>query len=187
MKDYSNGKRVMHIDTSCKLYERRDTGIAFKMIKTNEHQGIGLSLKLKKEIERDLYADHDYARIYSICIYFLIRDNLHLFDELIICGDEDPQAVKDYLEILFSNNEEYSKKQIKSICDLRIETGDKKIRSYADDIAYSYMRRALKSIVRRQRGISLNVIPITYGMICNKWDEIYEFIEKNKKVESDLS
>jgi len=40
MIDYTAEKRVMHIDTSQKLYERRDTGIAYKMIKTKE-QGYG--------------------------------------------------------------------------------------------------------------------------------------------------
>ncbi len=52
MIDYTDGKRVMHIDTSQKLYERRDTGIAYKMIKTKEHKGMGLSLRLKKELEK---------------------------------------------------------------------------------------------------------------------------------------
>jgi len=172
MKDYTNGKRVMHIDTSHKLYERKDSGIAYKMIKTNEHKGTALSLKLKKELERKLDAGYDYARLYSIVIYFLIKDNLDIFDELIICGDEDYFSVKEYLYILFSDTPSFFEKKIKSISELRTETGDKKIRSYADDVAYSYMRRALKSIVRQQKGTPLNVIRVNYQMIYDKWLEI---------------
>lgn len=172
MIGYTNNKRVMHIDTSQKLHERRDTGIAYKIIKTKEHKGLGLSLRLKKEIEKQLDADYDYARIYAICIYFLIKDDLDLFDELIICGDEDFTSVKEYLSLLFLESNKYRYKSIKSIFQLRMETGNKNIRSYADDMAYSYMRRALKSIVRRQKGISLNVVRVNYKMISDKWEEI---------------
>ncbi len=177
MKDYSNGKRVMHIDTSQKFYERRVTGIAYKMIKTNEHQGLALSLKLKKELEKELDADYDYARLYAICIYFLIRDNLDIFDELVICGDENFVDVREYLHLLFLGSKEYDSKIVKSVNELRTETGNKNLRSYADDIAYSYMRRALKSISRRQRGIPLNVVKITYSMTCEKWLEIEKKIK----------
>ena len=180
MKDYTRGKRVMHIDTSQKLYERRDTGIAFKIIRTKEHKGLALSLKLKREFERELDAQYDYSRIYAICIYYLIKDELDNFDELIICGDESFIDVKEYLSLLFSGNETYNKKSIRSIYELRIETGDKNLRSYADDIAYSYMRRALRSISRRQKGIPLNVVKVTYSMICEKWMEIEAKIKNNK-------
>ena len=174
MKDYTNGRKVMHIDTSHKLYERNDTGIAYKIIKTKEHKGTGISLKLKKELERKLGADYDRARIYAIVIYFLIKDSLNLFDDLIICGDEDYRSVKEYLYLLFQDNKIFNDKTIKSISELRLETGDKKLRSYADDISYSYMRRALKSIIRRQKGTPLNVVKITYEMFYEKWIEIEE-------------
>jgi len=112
---------------------------------------MGLSLRLKKELEKNLDADYDYARLYAICIYFIIKDDLNIFDELIICGDEHFIAVKEYLNLLFQGDQEFMSKKIKSIYELRIETDNKNIRSYADDVAYSYMRRALKSIVRRQK------------------------------------
>jgi hypothetical protein len=131
-------------------------------------------LRLKKELEKKLDADYDRARIYAICIYFIIKDDLDLFDELIICGDENFIEVKEYLFLLFSEDSRYQSKSIKSISQLRVETGNKNIRSYADDMAYSYMRRALRSIVRRQKGISLNVVRINYKMICDKWEEIEE-------------
>ena len=174
MRDYTNGKRVMHIDTSHKLHERNDTGIAYRMIKTREHKGTAISLKLKKELERKLDAGYDRARIYAIVIYFLIKDSLDIFDELIICGDEDYTSTKEYLHLLFSGNKVFLDKDIKSLAELRIETGNKRLRSYADDIAYSYMRRALKSIVRRQKGTPLNVVRVTYDMFYDKWMEIEE-------------
>jgi hypothetical protein len=179
MIDYTNGKRVMHIDTSQKLYERRDTGIAYKMIKTKEHKGLALSLRLKKRLEKELDADYDRPRIYAICIYYLIKDDLNIFDELIICNDEDFTSVKEYLSILFLDDPFYLEKSIKSIYQLRVETGNKHLRSYADDVAYSYMRRALKSIVRRQKGTPLNVIRVTYEMVKSKWLEIDDKLRRN--------
>jgi len=174
MIDYTRGKRVMHIDTSHKLYERHVTGIAYKVTKSKEHRGTALSLKLKKELERKLDANYDRARIYAIVIYFLIKDKLNIFDDLIICNDEDFQSVKEYLHLLFQGNNEYLEKNVKSISELRVETGDKNLRSYADDIAYSYMKRALRSIVRRQKGVPLNVLKITFEMFREKWMEIEE-------------
>lgn len=165
-------KRVMHVDTSCKLHENVDTGIAFKMIKTNEHKGFGLSLKLKRELERDLYADIDRARLYAICIYYIIKEDLDLFDILVICGDEDPELVKDYLSILFENERKYGEKTVISVSELRRITGNKTIKSYAHGVANSYRRRARKSLVRQQKGTPLRVVPINYSLIYTKWMEL---------------
>ena len=83
-----------------------------------------------------------------------------MFDVLVICGDEHFKYVEEYLKLLFSNNKNYLKKKTISIGDLRKITGDKNIRSFADNIARSYRKRALKSKTRQQRGISLNVVKI---------------------------
>ena len=171
-------KRVMHIDTSCKLYERKNTGIAYKMIRSNEHKGLCLSLKLKKELERDLKINRDYARIYAICIYLLIKDDLDKFDILVICGDEDIKLVKKYLNFLFSKDKTYYEKEIISVYELRKITGNKKLRSYANNISNSYRKRAFKSLIRKQEGIPLNVLPINYKILKEKWSEI----EYNEKV-----
>ena len=104
--DKYNNEKVMHVDTSSKLYEKNNTGIAYKVIKTNFHKGLGLSSKLKKELKRDLYIQYDYARLYAICIYYLIKDDYDLFETLIICGDEDFNSVRDYLELLFSDSKQ---------------------------------------------------------------------------------
>ena len=170
--------RVMHIDLSHKFYERKDTGIAFKIVGSNIHKGMSLSIKLKREIEKKLNAKKEYAKLYAISIYYLIRDNLSDFDELIICGDEDPALVKKYLIFCFEKDNLFSSKVIKSIRELRIELGNKNIRSYADDVAYSYMRRALKSLTRRQVGTLLNVVKINYKMIAEKWEELDNKLKK---------
>ncbi|MDO8741306.1 MAG: hypothetical protein Q7J54_07090 [Candidatus Woesearchaeota archaeon] len=167
-----NDKRIMHIDTSSKLYERKKTGIAYKIIGSNLHKGAGLSLKLKKELERDLGVGKDYGKLYALYIYCLIKDDLDLFDVLVICGDEDFTRVKKYLNLLFQKNDVYSRKEIISLYELRELTGKKKLKSYADNIANSYRKRALRSATRQQEGIPLNPIKITYKMICEKWKEL---------------
>lgn len=177
--DDLNKKRVMHIDTSCKLYERKDTGIAYKMIKTNEHKGMGIDLRLKKEIERDFDAQYDYPRLYAICIYFLIKEDLDKFDILVICSDEHIGYVREYLRLLFSEESRYSKKEVISIFELREITGNHKLRSYANNVANSYRRRVLKSKSRQQAGIPLNPVLINYRLISEKWIDIDEKI-KNK-------
>ncbi len=177
MNDYSNGKRVMHIDTSSKLCQRDDTGIAYKIVGTNQHRGLGLKLRLKRELEKSLNANLDWARIYAICIYKLIKEDLDLFDILVICADEDIDYVKHYLNVLFKDDERYSKKEIISVFELRQITGVH-IKSYAHGVANFYRQRALKSLFRQQTGTSLNIIKIGFDEICDKWEEI----EQNKKI-----
>lgn len=171
-------KRIMHIDTSCKLYENKDTAIAFKIIGTSLHRGIVISKKLKRELKYKFDMRKDFARFYSICIYYLIKDNLKDFDILIICADEDFIKVLNYLDILFRDNKEYSKKEILSIVKLREIADDKKLRSAADKIANSYRKRGLKSLNRKQEGISLNVISINYNNIVERFNEISKQLSK---------
>jgi len=104
-------KKVMHVDTSCKLYENKNTGISFKIVGSNEHGGLALSKKLKKELKRDLHIEEDYPRIYSICIYYLIKERLDAFDILVICGDENFVYVKKYLDLLFCDEKKYSNRE----------------------------------------------------------------------------
>ncbi len=173
-----NGKRVMHIDTSRRFKQIGNTGIAYKMIKTNEHKGLGISNKLKRELDRDLNAGEDYARLYAICIYFLVKDDLGKFDILIICNDELFLYVKEYLDILFLNNREYFRKEISSLAKLREITGDKNIRSHADNMAGIYRRKIFQRIQRRQKGVKLNIIKINYKKIAEKWKEIDKALKK---------
>jgi hypothetical protein len=167
-----NEEKVMHIDTSCKLYENKNTGISYKIVHSNEHRGLVLSKKLKKELRKNLAADKDYARVYAICIYYLIFDKLDIFDVLVICGDEKFALVKKYLNLLFKSNSEYLSKKVISIAELRKISGDEKLKSYADNSARAYRRRALKSLRRQQEGQSIVPIRINFKLIKNKWEEL---------------
>lgn len=171
-KNYFGEKRVMHIDTSCKLYENKNTGIAYKILESEKHKGLALKRTLKKELSRKLTINKDYAKLYAICIYYLIKEDLDLFDVLVICGDEHFPRVKKYLNCLFNNNQDYNDKKILSIAELRKLTGDKKLRSYADGVARSYRRRALKSLYKRQEGVSLNIVKINYNNIKSLLEKI---------------
>lgn len=165
-------KEIMHIDTSSKFYENKDTGIAYLLIKSQRHKGLGLSLRLKRELDRDLNISSDYAKLYSICIYYLIRTDLDLFDILVICGDENYTRVRLYLKFLFETDSIYFKKDIISLDDLRAITGDPKLKSSANGVANSYRKRALKSKFRQQKGRQLNIIKVNYNSILEKWKEL---------------
>lgn len=167
-----NNKRIMHIDMSRRFGQRGNSGIAFKIIETGEHKGMGLSDKLKKELNKNFKIKNDYAKLYAICIYYLIRDNLADFDVLIICNDEVFLYVKKYLDILFKDYEKYSEKIISCLAKLRKITGNKKLRSYADNIANTYRRKVFFGLVRQQKGIPLNIVKINYSKINKKLDEI---------------
>lgn len=169
-----DGKIIMHIDTSCKLYEMSDTGIAFKIVQTAQHKGLAISNRLKRELDRDLQAFYDYSRIYAICIYLLIKDSLKEFDVLIICDDEHHVYVKLYLDLLFIKDKEYQSKKVMSIGELRELTGNKKLRSHADGVANIYRRKALRCIQRKQRGVQLNIVEVNYSLITTLWNQIGE-------------
>lgn len=169
---------VMHIDTSVKLHKHKNTGIAYKIIGSNKHKGLVIHRKLKKELGRDLNMQDDYARLYAIMIFVIIKDDLELFDTLVICGDEHVTYVKEYLNLLFDEDSDYFNKKVMSISELRKITGNKKLRSYADGAARSYRRRALKCLARQQEGVELNPVKINYKLIVSLWKNIEEKIKK---------
>lgn len=175
---YEEFGRTMHIDTSVKLHKNKVTGIAYKIIGSNLHKGLALKRSLKRDLKKHLQVHYNFSRLYAICIYFLIKDSLHLFDTLIICEDECVCEVKLYLDILFSHNSDYHTKKVLSLIELRDKIGDKKIRSYADGMASSYRKRSLKCLAKQQEGIKLNPIKINYKMIKDCWKEIDKKIKK---------
>jgi len=173
MGEIFSNKNVMHIDTSVKFYQKGDTGIAFKILNSGAHKGLVLTNQMKRDLDRQLNADREYAMLYAICIEALIKNDLKNFDILVICGDENPLYVKLYLDYLFSNNPEYHRKNIMSIGNLRMITGNPKLKSQADGIAMVYRKKASKPLYRQQRGISLNMINLNYLTIVKKWSELH--------------
>lgn len=174
----SNDGRVMHIDTSRRFNQRGHTGIAFKIVGTNIHKGLGLSNKLKRELDEHLNAKEDYARLYAICIYYLVKDVLDNFDILIICNDENFTYVKLYLDKLFLGNQIYLTKTISSLSKFRKVMGNPKIRSYADNIAATYRRKVFLNKPRKERGIKLNIVKVNYKKIIEKWNLIDKLLKK---------
>lgn len=157
---------------SKRFYQRGDSGVAYKIIPSQRHRGLAITNKLKKELKRDLHIEEDYARLYAICIYYLIRDKLDSFDNLVTCNDENYLYVKEYLDLLFLENKKYPSKYITSLSRLRKLAGDAKIRSYADNTANIYRRKALKPLRRIQKGVKLSIVKINYQKIKEKWIEI---------------
>ncbi len=161
MKDY-------HIDMSVRLYEKDNSGIACINSKTKIHNGCCLSGRCKRLVEKNLCngtIKEDYARIYAICIYYLIKEKKDEIENLIICNDECFLYVKLYLEELLGI--EKIPFDIISISDLKNKLG-KKVKSIAHNKANSYRKRALKKI-KWNIGAPLNVVEIDYNMIKEKW------------------
>ncbi len=73
--------------------------------------------------------------------------------------------------MLFKGNKEYSKKEITSLHQFRKILGNPKIRSYADNIANIYRRKAGKSLWKRQKGIPLNNLEVNYQKIKEMWEK----------------
>ncbi|MDA3836219.1 MAG: hypothetical protein PF542_01215 [Nanoarchaeota archaeon] len=163
----SENKRVMHIDTSVRFFQRGATGIAFKIVGTGEHKGVVFMSKRKKELKLLFDLKNNYEKLYAICIYHLIKDSFDLFDTLVICNDEKYLKVRGWLDFFFEGNCDYGGKEIISISYLRKITGDKKIRSYADKVANIYRVKGVKSGVRRQRGVGLNMIDLDFNIILD--------------------
>lgn len=170
-KNHFDG-RTMHIDVSRRFYQRGDSSVACKIIPGNSHKGLVISNKLKEELKKNFHIDKNYAKVHAICIYYLIREELDSFDNLVICNDEEYLKVKACLDFLFRGNKRYSSKLITSLGKLREISGDSKIRSYADNTANIYRRKALKPIRRKQRGVSLNLVKVNYRGIKDKWEEL---------------
>lgn len=161
-----------HVDLSMKLYKRKATGIACLGIPSKRHVGCALSTQLKKNIRKRLFISlilkEEYAKLYAICIYYLIKDRLNQIKKLIICNDEDFHCVHDYLQQLLID-EKYMP-EIISITEFRNGL-NRKVKSPADNYAKLYRTRALSKL-KWNRGINLNVIEITFSMITEKWEEL---------------
>ncbi len=162
-------KEDFHIDMSGRIYEKGPIGIACVGSKTKNHNGCALRGKMRRHIEKNLCVGsicEEDAKLYAICIYFLIRNKLENIDTLIICNDENFVYVREYLHILLNDNLFLPK--IINITEFQKKLG-RKVKSFADNYSKAYRKRGL----RRHKwhiGIKLEVVEITYEMIKNKWE-----------------
>ena len=166
--EFMQEKYTIHVDMSQKFYEKYDVGIAF--IATEDrtfHKGTALSNKLIKSLNRDLNADYDSSRLYAICIYWILKEDISKSDNLIICNDEPFEEVQGYLNLLFNGNSDFDNVSMISLRDHTQMLG-KNIQSLAHGVANSYRKRGLKRH-RHNRGKKLNFIELHYEDIVKLW------------------
>ncbi len=166
-----------HIDLSGRFYEKGATGVACVNTKKSRHYGLAIKGRDKNTIKKKLFSSdfkEEYARLYAICIYFLIKNNLSEIRDLVICNDECFLYVKEYLLLLLRGIPH--KIKIISITELKEKLG-RNVKSLADNFAKHYRKRALKPN-RWNNGKKLNVCKITTNMITEKWEEIDKRLNK---------
>lgn len=171
---------IIHVDMSGKFYNRENVGIAWTDEKKQKHKGLFLSGKQVTRIVENKNADDDFPRLYAICIYLIVKEDIDGIRELILCTDETFLEVKEYLSSLFKK-EGKSNKSIRSIGQYREEQkkGGRggKIISCADGFANSYRKRGSKEC-RWDKGRKLNLVKASYEEIIRLWNLID--LEKNR-------
>lgn len=164
---------IIHVDMSGKFYKKENVGIAWTDHKKQKHKGLFLSGKQVTRIIEHKNADDDFPRLYAICIYLLVKDNVDEIKELILCTDETFLTVKEYLTLLLAK--EGKNKSIRSIGQYREEKkkeGDmRKIISCADGFANSYRKRGSQEC-RWDKGRKLNIVKAPYDEIIYLWNLI---------------
>jgi hypothetical protein len=163
-----------HVDMSGRFYRKQTVGIACVGVQSKTHVGCILQKHLIRSVEKRLYSDDpklDRAKLYSICIYLLIRRNLDKINTLVICNDENFDLVKACLHTILVA-EKQPRFAIISISDLKKRVGFD-IESLADNYAKHYRKRALNRN-KWNIGVKLNIIEVKYKDIETYW-EILEY------------
>jgi len=157
-----------HIDMSGRIYKKKTIGIACVGSQTKQHNGCALKSNLIKLIQEKLCAGsiyEEYAKIYAICIYLLIKDKLTRINTLIICNDEEFTYVKEYLLLLINSP---NSPEIISIIDLKKKLG-RNVKSMADNFAKCYRKRGLNRN-KWLNGKALEIVEVNYNIIKKYWD-----------------
>lgn len=161
-------KEDYHIDMSGRIYEKRTIGIACVGATTKHHKGCAVKGNLIKLLEKNIFigtAKEENAKVYAICIYLLVKDDINNINTLIICNDEHFLYVKEYLLLLLGYpNPPF---EIINISELKKKLG-RNVKSLADNFAKCYRKRALNKL-KWNTGKQLNVIDIDYNIINNYW------------------
>ena len=162
-------KDDFHIDMSGRIYKGRTIGIAVVGTKTKVNYGCALKRNLIIKVRNELFKENIYedsAKLYAICIYYIIREIKENINTLIICNDEDFKVVKNTLKKLLIN----PNFEIINISEFRNRLG-RNIGSLADNYARVYRRRALKP-TRLSKGKKLNIIQVNYKTIKECWEKL---------------
>ena len=164
-------KEDFHVDLSIRLYEKGNTGIACVSSKNKKHTGCVLTYRLKQYIKNSLFVGNiseEKAKLYAICIYYLVEDYLEDINTLIICNDEDFTYVKEYLIYLINLNK--LNFEIINITEFQKRLG-RRVKSLADNYAKIYRKRGLQRN-KWHIGKNLNLVELNYEMIKEKWEEL---------------
>ena len=76
---------IIRVDMSQKFYKRTNVGVAWCDNNKRTHKGLALSGNLIKKLISEHHVDYDFSRLYAICIYFLIKENINNIKKIIIC------------------------------------------------------------------------------------------------------
>lgn len=166
-------KDDFHVDMSGRIYEDKDIGIAIVGVNTKINHGCVLKVQLLRKIKKELFKENKYkdsARLYGICIYYLIENVRTLVNELIVCNDEDFRLVKQTLDSLLGKHDF----EIINITEFRKRLG-RRVGSFADNYARIYRKKALKP-TKHNQGKEINVVNISFLKIKQTWEEL----SKNK-------
>jgi hypothetical protein len=154
---------------SGRIYENKTIGIAFVGTETKFNCGCAIKGNLLKLVKKNLFKSNffeDAAKLYAICIYFIIRDSKKKINTLIICNDEDFRIVRKSLFYLLESFDF----EIINISEFRKGLG-RNVGSFADNYAKIYRRKALKP-TRLSIGRELNVVKINYKLIKRYWEKL---------------
>lgn len=161
-----------------KFKNNKNVGIALASdSKPVFHKGIFVKGTMIKQLKKQVIDDFG-PKMYSICIFHLIKDDLDKFDEIIICNDENFETVYIYLKLLFNH---FNKNIItcKSLTTYRDENNLRqnhgKFRSPADRYSKIYRKRGGRPR-NRDGKTELNCTSLNLSEILNYHDYI-----KNKK------
>ncbi len=166
-------KDSVHIDLSKKFWEKGNTGIAAINSDKGFHRGIAISMKIKKVLRKNsAKTNYTPARLYAVCIWKLVKEDLNTIGSLIICNDAPFEEVKFYLKHLTNNQIE-----IKSLLNYRKEL-NKKLKSLADSPAKSYRKKALKPW--KLQNPKFNSVRIKYKEIILLLEQLNELDKKNR-------
>lgn len=153
-----------------RIYKRKTIGIACVGAQTKAHNGCALKGNLIKYVQEELCTGsiaEEHAKLYAICIYFLIKDKINDIKTLIICNDEDFDYVKEYLIFLLEST---APPNIINISELRKKLG-RNINSLADNFAKCYRKRALNPR-KWSKGKELSVVSVDFTMIKGCWEKL---------------
>lgn len=105
----------IHIDIAGQIAQKgKHSAIGFM-----RSDGLSYSVVLPSNVKRKIISDYKgqitnlVEKIYSILVYYCIRDHLEKVEEIVICRDVNPRKVSYLLPFLFKDNLHFDKIKIR--------------------------------------------------------------------------